>query len=164
MDRPEEKKERLAKTAAKGKVEYYCAYQERSQQEVRDKLYEWGVWRNDVEELILELIADNFLNEERFALAYVSGKFSIKKWGRVKIRQGLKQKRVPDKLIASALKSIDGDAYLETIREVAERKLTGLHERDAFKRRYKLFSYLLSRGFERDLIEEVLLKNNLVVG
>src|SRR5690606_22791562 len=77
---------------AKNKAEAYCAYQERSQQEVRDKLYHMNLHTSQVEELIAYLIENNFLNESRFANAYVSGKFRMKKWGRKKIKQGLKLK------------------------------------------------------------------------
>jgi regulatory protein len=160
----EQKKQvvKLSRNAALAKAEHYCGYQERSQQEVRDKLYEWGLWKDDVEELISELIQTNFLNEERFALAYVSGKFKIKKWGKVKIKQGLKIKRVPDKMIANALKTIDADEYLKTILILAEKKIGSIHEKDKYKRRYKLVSYLLGRGFENDLIADVLKANDLV--
>ena len=82
--------------AAYVKAEHYCAYQERSQQEVRDKLYEWGLWPDAVENIISELISNNFLNEERFAKAYAQGKFNQKGWGRIKIKQALKLKKVPD--------------------------------------------------------------------
>lgn len=152
---------KLDKKVALAKAEHYCAYQERSQQEVRDKLYEWGLWSNDVEETISELIQTNFLNEERFALAYVSGKFNIKHWGKIKIKQGLKLKRVPDKMISNALKTINQDDYLKTILESAEKKLKVIPEKDAFKRKYKLINYLLGKGYENDLILEVLKNNNL---
>lgn len=152
---------KLDKKAALAKAEHYCAYQERSQQEVRDKLYEWGLWSNDVEEAISELIQTNFLSEERFALAYVSGKFNIKKWGKVKIKQGLKLKRVPDKMIINALKTIDSDEYIKVMLESAEKKLKTITEKDSYKRKYKLVSYLLGRGFENDLILDVLKNNNL---
>jgi regulatory protein len=149
------------KKSALPKAENYCAYQERSQQEVRNKLYEWGLRTNDVEEVISELIGSNFLNEERFARAYVSGKFNIKKWGKIKIKQGLKLKRVPDKMIIKALDTIDYDDYLKVIRTVAEKKSALLTEKDPYKRKYKLTSYLLSKGFESNLIAEVLNSNNL---
>ncbi|TCC99873.1 regulatory protein RecX [Pedobacter psychroterrae] len=152
---------KLDRRAALAKAEHYCAYQERSQQEVRNKLYEWGLWSSDVEELIAELIQTNFLNEERFAMAYVSGKFNIKKWGKIKIKQGLKLKRVPDKMILNALKSINYDNYLNTIKLAAEKKLNVITEKDPYKKRYKLVSYLLSKGFENDLITEVLKDNDL---
>lgn len=152
---------KLDRKAALAKAEHYCAYQERSQQEVRDKLYEWGLWSNDVEETIAELIQTNFLNEERFAAAYVSGKFNIKGWGRIKIKQGLKLKKVPDKMIANALKAINYDDYLGVILESAEKKLKTITEKDIYKRKYKLVNYLLTKGFENDLILEVLKNNNL---
>jgi regulatory protein len=143
---------KLDKKSALAKAEHYCAYQERAQQEIRDKLYEWGLWSNDVEELISELIQTNFLNEERFTQAYVSGKFNIKHWGKIKIKQGLKLKRIPDKMIQRALNSIDHDEYLKTIQSLAEKKAPLIKEKDAFKHQYKLVSYLMGKGFERDLI------------
>jgi len=105
------------------KAESYCAYQERAQQEVRDKLYDWGLHHDEVEEVITELITTNFLNEERFANAYVSGKFNIKRWGKIKIKQGLKLKRIPDKMIIKALNTIDYDEYLRVILATAEKKI-----------------------------------------
>ncbi|WP_316809762.1 regulatory protein RecX [Pedobacter heparinus] len=161
MDSPEKKTIKLDKKTALAKAEHYCAYQERAQQELRDKLYEWGLWSNDVEEIISELIQTNFLNEERFTQAYVSGKFNIKHWGKVKIKQGLKLKRVPDKMISNALKAIDYNEYLKTILMLAEKKLPSITEKDPYKRKYKLVSYLLGRGFENDLIAEVLKANDL---
>jgi len=143
------------------KAESYCAYQERAQQEVRDKLYDWGLRPNEVEEVITELITTNFLNEERFANAYVSGKFNIKKWGKIKIKQGLKLKRVPDKMIIKALNTIDYDDYLRTILAAAEKKSGVLTEKDAYKRKHKLITYLMGKGFESNLILEVLKDNNL---
>ncbi|MEQ7801222.1 regulatory protein RecX [Pedobacter sp. ASV1-7] len=152
---------KLDKKSALAKAEHYCAYQERAQQEIRDKLYEWGLWSADVEELISELIQTNFLNEERFTLAYVSGKFNIKHWGKIKIKQGLKLKRIPDKMIQRALNSIDHDEYLKTIQSLAEKKAALIKEKDAFKRQYKLVSYLMGKGFERDLIILVLKTSDL---
>lgn len=161
MDNPEKKTIKLDKKAALAKAEHYCAYQERSQQEVRNKLYEWGLWSNDVEELLSELIQTNFLNEERFTRSYVSGKFKIKHWGKIKIKQGLKLKKVPDKMITNALKTIDYDDYLKTILALAEKKSVSIAEKDPYKKKYKLVSYLLGKGFENDLIVEVLKANDL---
>ena len=72
----------------------YCAYQERSQQEVRDKLYSWGLHRNEVENIIVDLISEGYLKEERFAIAFSGGKFRMKKWGKIKIKLALKAKKV----------------------------------------------------------------------
>ncbi len=151
----------LDKKTALVKAESWCAYQERAQHEVRNKLYEWNLKPDEVEEIITELITTNFLNEERFAMAYVSGKFNIKKWGKIKIKQGLKLKKVPEKLIQKALNSIDGDQYLKHILVAAEKKAAVLNEKDPTKRKYKLISYLQGKGFENDLIFLVLKANNL---
>ena len=144
----------FSREQAKLKAESYCAYQERSQYEVRNKLYEWGLHQKDVEQIISELIDQNFLNEERFSRAYTLGKFRIKGWGRMKIKQGLKLKQVPDKMIQKALKSIDEDDYLQSLRQILEKKSNLLTEKDSFKRRYLLSRYAASKGYESDLIAE----------
>jgi len=143
------------------KAQNYCAYQERSQQELRDKLHEWGVYPSIVEKVISTLIENNFLNEERFAIAYATGKLRQKGWGRNKIKQGLKLKKVSDPLIKKALKSIDEDEYLEMLRKIIQKKESYITEKESYKRKYKLHQYLLSRGFESDLIAEVLRDNEL---
>jgi regulatory protein len=162
IDDNEKKKVKLDKKTALAKAEHYCAYQERAQQEIRDKLYEWGLWSDDVENIISELIQTNFLNEERFTEAYVSGKFKIKRWGKIKIKQGLKLKRIPDKMIQRALNGIDYDEYLNVIVVAAQKKAPLIKEKDAFKRKFKLISYLMSKGFEKDLIIDVLKTSDLV--
>jgi regulatory protein len=155
MDQPKTKKITDEKTAL-AKAEHYCSYQERSQQEVRDKLYEWGLYPSQVENILSKLIESNFLNEQRFAIAYALGKFRQKGWGKIKIKQGLKLKKVSNPLIKKALNSIDGDEYLEMLRKIIEKKSTSVTEKEPYKRRYKLHQYALSRGFESDLIGEVL--------
>jgi regulatory protein len=155
MDQPKANKISDEKVAF-GKAENYCAYQERSQQEVRDKLFEWGVYPSVVERIISKLIESNFLNEERFAIAYATGKFRQKGWGRNKIKQGLKLKKVSDSLIKKALKSIDEDEYLEMLRRIIQKKELSVTEKVSYKRKYKLHQYALSRGFENDLIGDVL--------
>jgi regulatory protein len=158
----EPKKKRITdEKIALAKAEHFCAYQERSQQEVRNKLYEMGMYPTGVENVISDLITGNFLNEERFARAYVQGKFNLKGWGRIKIKQGLKLKQVPEKLINKALQLIDGDDYLSVLQKVIEKKQTQLHEVDTFKRRYKLQQYAMSRGYESDLINDVLKDSEL---
>lgn len=137
---------------AKLKSESYSAYQERSQYEVRNKLYEWGLHQKEVEEIISELIDQNFLNEERFSIAYTLGKFRIKGWGRLKIKQGLKLKQVPEKMIQNAFKKIDEEDYLSCLRQILEKKSDLLTEKDSFKRRYLLSRYAAGKGYESDLI------------
>lgn len=162
MDFDKPVKKILDKRTALAKVEHYCAYQERSQQEVRNKLYDYGLRSAEVEELISELIQSNFLNEERFARAYTLGKFRMKQWGRIKIKMGLKAKKVSDKLIIKALKELDADDYLETLSTVLARKAAQIHERDSFKRKNKLVQYGLMRGYENDLIFDVLKSSELL--
>lgn len=142
----------LDKKTALAKAESWCAYQERSQHEVRQKLYEWNMTSSDVEQIIAELIAQNFLNEERFAFAYVSGKFRIKKWGKIKIKQGLKFKKVSEKMIQKALNSIDEEEYFAALTEIYEKKQHSESEKNPIKRRFKILNYLHGKGFEKDLI------------
>jgi regulatory protein len=160
MDRPKTIKITDEKVAL-AKAEHFCAYQERAQQEVRDKLYEWGLWPDAVEHIISQLIEGNFLNEERFARAYAKGKFSQKAWGKNKIKQGLKFKRVPDVLIKKALMVIDPDDYLIALTRVLQKKATSITEKNQLKRRYKLQQYAISRGYENDLIADVLKNSDL---
>ncbi|HVS93184.1 MAG TPA: regulatory protein RecX [Mucilaginibacter sp.] len=155
MDRPKPNKITDEKVAL-AKAENYCAYQERSQQEVRDKLYEWGLYPSAIENIIARLIENNFLNEERFAIAYATGKLRQKGWGRIKIKQGLKLKKVSEPLIKKALKNIDENEYLEILHKTIQKKRVTITEKVPYKRNYKLHQYALSRGFEGDLIADVL--------
>lgn len=143
------------------KAASYCAYQERAQQEVRDKLYEWGLHHEDVEEIISQLISDNFLNEERFAIAYTIGKLRIKSWGKIKIKQSLKLKRVSDPLIKIAFSKIDLDEYEDKLHDLLDKKQLSLKDKDPYILKNKLFQYALSRGFESDLISSLLKEKGL---
>ena len=160
MDSPKKIKITDEKVAL-AKAEHFCAYQERAQQEVRDKLYDWGLWPDAVENIIIQLIGGNFLNEERFAKSYVQGKFKQKGWGKIKIKQGLKFKKIPDGLLKKALLTIDGDDYLEMLNKILVKKASLLTEKMPYKRLYKLQQYALSRGFEADLINDVLKNSEL---
>lgn len=152
MEIEEKKAIALSPKEIKNKIEHYCAYQERSQQEVRDKLYAYGLYQEDVENLICDLIAENFLNEERFAMTYAGGKFRMNQWGRIKITQGLRFKKVPEKLIAKALSSIDENDYENTLIALLAKKERYIKENDTYKRRTKLLKYAESKGFEKSLI------------
>ncbi|WP_132225372.1 regulatory protein RecX [Albibacterium bauzanense] len=161
FDQEKQKEIRLTKLQAKKRAENFCAYQERSQQEIRDKLYKWGQYPADVENIIVDLIADNFLNEERFTHAYTSGKFKIKHWGKIKIANGLKFKRIPPRLVNEALNTIDPDEYIHTLTQIIEKKARVLREKEPYKRKIKLAQYAISRGFEKDLIFDILNSNDL---
>ncbi|UOE47384.1 RecX family transcriptional regulator [Mucilaginibacter sp. SMC90] len=160
MDQPKSIKITDEKVAL-AKAEHFCAYQERAQQEVRDKLYEWGLWPDAVEHIISQLIEGNFLNEERFAKLYAKSKFNQKAWGRIKIKQGLKLKRIPDVLIKKALLGIDLDDYLASLTHLLQKKAGTLTEKNQLKRRYKLQQYAMGRGFEAELISDILKNSEL---
>ena len=142
----------LTPEAALKKAESYCAYQERSQQEVRDKIYSWGLHRNDVENIISNLISNGYLKEERFASAFAGGKFRIKKWGRNKIREALKGKQVSEPLINKALSSIDEREYIKVLREIISSRSEKVEEKNPLKKKYKIALYAISRGFESELV------------
>jgi regulatory protein len=144
---------------AKLKLAGYCAYQERSQKEVRKKLYELGVYGDDTEEVIVELIADNFINEERFAKAYIGGKFRIKRWGRNKILSAIKQHDVSDYCIRSGMKEIDEDDYRNTLEHLIESKNESLQEENLFVKRNKIAKTLIAKGFEPELVWQYLKEN-----
>lgn len=138
------------------KLKKYCAYQERSHQDVTEKLYKLGMYKNEVNEVITRLIQEDFLNEQRFAEAYVSGKFRIKKWGRVKIISNLKQKRISDYCIKKGLLEIDEEEYMETLNYWIERKLREVKESDDFKKKGKIAAFIIQKGFESGLVWDVL--------
>lgn len=137
-------------------IKHYCAYQERCHSEVRQKLLELGCYGADLEEAISILIEENFLNEERFAIAFAGGKFRMQSWGKVKIRQHLKQKQVSDYCINKGLKSIDETDYYKKLVALYEKKSLSLStERSPWRKRQKITAYLLQKGFESDLIQQV---------
>jgi regulatory protein len=141
------------------KMQSWCAYQERAQQDTRNKLYELGLWPEAVENIIVKLIEDNFLNEERFAMTFARGKFAIKKWGRIKIKQELKQKRVSDYCLKKALQQIDETEYMNTLKKIMESKRKLIKEPNKIKLQYKLMNYALAKGYEKDLVFDVLNSN-----
>ncbi len=142
------------------KMKSWCAYQERCQQEARNKLYEYGLWPEAVENIISVLISENFINEERFAKLYAGGKFRIKKWGRLKIKSALKQKKITDYCIKKAMAEIDEKEYIKTLEKLIALKGKQLKETSKIKKNYKLLQYAYGRGYEQDLISEILNMNN----
>ena len=138
------------------KAQKYCAYQERCHQEVREKLYEWRVLPEVLENTIAELITSNFINEERFAKVYAGGKFRIKKWGRIKIEGKLRSKNISVYCIKKGLAEIDEEDYLKTLREIIEKKARNLDEKNDYLRKNKIARYAIRKGFEPGLVWEVL--------
>jgi regulatory protein len=138
------------------KAKYYCAYQERCHREVKDKLYGFGLNKKEVEEIISILIEENYLNEERFAIAFAGGHFRSKKWGRVKIKYYLKQKQVSEYCIKKAIRQIDEDDYLKVLQQLFNAKLKTLRsEKNIFSKKRKLQDHLIQKGFESNLVREL---------
>lgn len=151
----QKKPKRHTPKEAKLKAANFCAYQERSQKEVRNKLYDLGLYPDEVEEALSDLITDNFISEERFAKAYVGGKFRVKKWGRRKILIGLGPHQLSPYCIKKGLAEIDEEDYIQTLEELITKKAESLHESDSFKKRNKVASHAMYRGFEADLVWDV---------
>lgn len=138
---------------AREKIKQYCGYQERTHQEVRDKLYGFGIRTEEVEQLISEMIQEDYLNEERFAIAYAGGKFRMKQWGRIKIKQGLQQKRLSTYCVKLGLREINEADYATTLKKLGEKKWTTLKgEKNIFIKMTKLRNYLLQKGYESPLV------------
>lgn len=142
----------LTKEQALQKLRQYCAYQERSHYEVQQKLYELGVRKAEHDEIIATLIEEDYLNEERFAIQFVGGKFRMKDWGRKKIYYALKEKKVSEYSIKKALQQIDEEAYHEVLAELAQKKYESLKDEQWLVRKRKTIDYLLQKGYESDLI------------
>lgn len=138
---------------ARSKLQAYCAYQERCHKEVRSKLFDLGIYGDDVDSIIADLIEDNFLNELRYAIAFAGGKFRIKKWGRYRITRELKMNQVSAYSIKKALQSELPEAdYLETLEQVVEKRNRLLREPNKFKRKLKIAKYVIDKGFESPLV------------
>ena len=132
------------------KMQNFCAYQDRSEKEVRLKLYSFGQSENINEEIIQQLKNDKFIDDERFAENYVRSKFQSAQWGKIKIKTQLQLKGISSNIIKQYLDSIDEESYHETIKNVITKwSRTHLSDKD---RKTKLYRFLLSRGFENEII------------
>jgi len=144
---------RLSAEQIQRKIEHYCVYQDRCEQEVRNKLTQWHIAFEQQNEIVQQLIEDRFLDEERFVQSYVSGKFRMKQWGKVKIKQYLSFKNVAQELIHKAIEQIDPTEYSATLQRLIQQKHQSLSsEKDAWKRHNKIKSYLIGKGYELNAI------------
>lgn len=138
------------------KLKSYCAYQERCEFEVIEKLKSLGISETDTAAIISDLKQYGFLNNARFAEAFASGKHKIKGWGKVKIKIALKAKRLSEELIMAALDQIDTNYYKESLNEKAQKKLRLLGNKKDRNTRQKLFRFLYGKGYESELIEKAI--------
>lgn len=144
------------------KIASFCAYQERTQNEVRLRLLDFGIDGDESEEVIVKLMADNYLNESRFAITFAGGKSRIKKWGKLKIKQALKQKGISENCIKKAISEIDNELYYNNLLLLAQKKLEEIKESNPLKKKQKLLNYIQTKGYENDLVWEVI--NSLAFG
>ncbi len=141
-------------------IQKFCAYQERCHKEVRTRLYEYGLHKEEVEELIYRLIESNFVNEERFAVAYARGKFRVKKWGRLKIKSELKLRQISDFCIKKGMAEINDADYEETLLQLIEKKRRDYRQTsNEYNRNRKIANYCFNKGYESSLIWELIQKN-----
>ena len=138
------------------KIKQYCVYQERCHAEVKDKLYSFGLYKKDVDEIMVLLIGENYLNEERFAKAFAGGHFRTKQWGRKKIEAGLRAKSVSNYCIQKGLEEIDEKEYLDTLKKIISKKSETVHEKNERTKKSKLAEFVIGKGYESNLVWSVL--------
>jgi regulatory protein len=142
--------EALYKSAA------YCSQSEHCISELKNKLTQWNVTESDQLRIIRYLMEEKYIDEKRFAIAYVKDKFRYNKWGKIKIRLELNLKRIEKELIEAALETIDSDEYSEMIIRLAKDKEKKLTYRNEYERKGKLYRFLAGKGFEMDVISRLL--------
>lgn len=141
-------------------IQKFCAYQERCHKEIRNRLYEYGLHKEDVEELISRLIEANFVNEERFAKAYARGKFRVKKWGRVKIKSELKLRQISEYCINKGMAEIDDAEYEQTLEKIIDKKKVDYRQTsNEYNRNRKIANFCFNKGYESSLIWELIQKH-----
>ena len=150
-----EKKKSFTVHEIKHKIEQYCVYQDRCHKEVEQKMREYNLIPEAREMILLSLMQDNFLNEERFAKSFARGKFRIKNWGKQRIVRELKFKDISAYNIKTALKEIDETEYIATIYRITANRNAVISESNIYKRKQKLIEFLLRKGFENELVYKV---------
>jgi len=149
-------KKKLTPLQAKSAIERYCAYQERSQSEVRTRLYSYGLYGDVIEEIISTLIINKFLNEERYAKALAGGKFRVKKWGKVKIIQKIKQSGLSVYCIKSGMKEIPEEDYKAELEKQFHKKLPNIKESNKAILKQKIARFLIGKGYEGNLVWDLI--------
>ena len=147
---------KLSQEIAFEKTKRYCAYQDRCHKEVRQKIISLKIYGDDLEEIMTELIKQDFLNEERFARSFARGKFRLKKWGRNKIKQNLYARGISDYCIRKSMTEIDEEEYLETLREVIYKQVNKHDDKAKLIAKDKAIKYAVTRGYESNLIFRII--------
>lgn len=150
------KRAEASKNEYANKARAYCARQERCIVDVRKKLSDWRTPAEFVNGIISDLLAEKFIDEERYAVIFARGKFRMNKWGRIRIKRALKAKGVKQDLIEKGIVEIDEKAYRDTLIRLLQKKKESLPDSYGHTGRNKLIRYALSRGFEQHLVLEVM--------
>ncbi|MCM4155243.1 regulatory protein RecX [Gramella sp. AN32] len=143
-------------TEATQKLMHYCAYRDRSQKEVEDKLNEMRMIPQAKEKIIIQLMQEDFLNEERFARSFARGKFRIKKWGKVKIKNELRKKQISEPIIKLGLSEINQKDYNSSLYDLAEKRIEKTNESNSYKKKQKVADHLMRKGYETHLVFDCL--------
>jgi len=138
------------------KLEHYCAYQERCHDEVIQKLKSYNMIPQAIDTIVVHLLDNNFLNEERFACSFARGKFRIKHWGKRRITNELKARNISKYNIDRALKEISTDEYYTTFHLIADKQWETITEVNIMKKKKKVMDYLLRKGYESNIVQEKL--------
>lgn len=154
----QEKKSTYTLEEARRSLEKYCVYQDRCHWEVEQKLRDMNMIPEARENILLHLMQHNFLNEERFSRSFARGKFKIKKWGNVRIANELKQRDISAYNIKAGLSEIPLDSYHRTLQELGRKRFDHIRETNFLKKRKKVADFLLRKGFESDLVYDLLLR------
>lgn len=147
--------ETLYKTALT-KAMALCSRREYCIDDIRTKLHSWSVSESDSQKILKNLIRENFINESRYAESFVKDKFRYNKWGRIKISAHLKAKRLPSEIIRNALLSLDDELYIKSLREIIQAHRKSIKAKNQYEMKGKLLRYGLSKGFESELLYEIL--------
>jgi regulatory protein len=132
----------------------YCDYQERCIFDVRLKLMEWNASDKAIEHIIRTLEEQDYINEERYAVSFATGKLRNNKWGRMKIFRALMQKHIPEIYVQMGLNELDEKEYLDVLKSVLASKK--INEKDPVKKNHKLVRYAVQKGFQADLAWKVI--------
>ncbi len=138
------------------RIQSFCAIQDRSQYEVKKKMKSWGVEEYIIDNILSDLITEKFIDEHRFANSFCRGKFRIKKWGKIKIKNELKKRKISDSCINKGLEQIDKKEYRLLLSELFKKKKNSIKEKNKFVRNGKIAKYLQQKGFENNLIWELI--------
>jgi regulatory protein len=143
------------------KIHRFCAYQERCNRDVEEKLRSWHVAPKRIRTILIQLTQDGFLNEERFAKVFVRGKFNQKKWGKVRLHYELVSRKIPVFIIEEALSEIDEATYLKTLGSLLIKKYNATNKQKTLNLKEKLFNFAYGKGFEQELILQTIKELNI---